>query len=119
MLELFTTGDFADWFAGLDDATAEDVATALDVIERLGPAEAPPGSREVLLWYEHPSMARFEASDSLAWDLEAYGAFRDYAAQVLKLLEAPRFVARLGRLGSHAAGRVLSAVRELKRAADP
>jgi hypothetical protein len=119
MLELFTSGDFADWFDELDDATAEDVATALDVIERLGPGESPPGSREALLWFEHASMARFVASDSLAWDVEAYGVFREYTAQVLKVLESPRFVARLGRLDSKAAGRVLAAVRELKRAADP
>jgi hypothetical protein len=55
MLQLLTTDAFADWFAALDDRAAEDVATALDVVERLEPAQAPPASRKSLLWYEHPT----------------------------------------------------------------
>jgi hypothetical protein len=91
MLQLLTTDAFGDWFAGLDDELAEDVATALDVVEQLGPSHSPPGSRESLLWYEHPSVSRFLPADSLAWDLEAWGSFRDYAKQVLAKLESPRF----------------------------
>jgi len=59
MLEPLTTDEFAQWFGGLDDQAAEDVATALEIVERLGPDEAAPGSRESLLWYEHPSVSRF------------------------------------------------------------
>src|SRR5262245_14329211 len=33
MLSVLTTDVFADWFAGLDDKAAEDVAAAVDVIE--------------------------------------------------------------------------------------
>jgi hypothetical protein len=119
MLQLLTSDVFAEWFAALDDKAAEDVATALDVVEQLGPTQAPAGSRESLLWYEHPSVSRFAPSDSLAWDLEAWGCFRDYARQVLEKLESPRFVSRLSRLGSKEATRVLKSIQRIKRAADP
>jgi hypothetical protein len=119
MLQLLTTDAFAEWFAALDDKAAEDVATQVDVVEQLGPAQAPPGSRESLLWYEHPSVSRFQTSDSLAWDLEAWGSFRDYAKQVLKKLESPRFVSRLSCLGTKEAATVLNSIRQIKRATDP
>ncbi len=119
MLRLLTTDVFAEWFAALDDKAAEDVATALDVVEQLGPAQAPPGSRESLLWYEHPSVSRFQRTDSLAWELEAWGCFRDYAKQVLQKLESPRFMSRLSRLGTKEAATVLKSIREIKRAVHP
>jgi hypothetical protein len=119
MLELLTTEHFATWFAALDDVAAEDVATALDVIGELGPERAPPGSRESLLWYEHASVAHFGLNDALAWDLEAWGAFRDYAKQVLARLESPRFTARLARLASAEAARVLKIIRRIRHATDP
>jgi hypothetical protein len=119
MLQILTTDVFADWFAALDDKSAEDVATVLDVVEQLGPAQAVPGSRESLLWYEHPIMARFEASDSLPWDLEAWGCFRDYAKQVLSKLESARFAARLSRLDTKTASKVVDAIKQIRRAIDP
>jgi hypothetical protein len=119
MLQLLTTDAFAEWFAALDDSTAEDVATALDVVEQLGPTQAPPESRELLLWYEHPSASRFLPSHSLAWDLEAWGSFHDYAERVRAKLESPRFVSRLSRLGPKEAARVLEAVAKIRRATDP
>ena len=39
-----------------NEADAEDVATALEVVEQLGPSRAAPGSRESLLWYEPSSL---------------------------------------------------------------
>jgi hypothetical protein len=120
MLQLLTTDVFAIWFEALDDKAAEDVATALDVVERLGLEKAPPESRESLLWYEHPSVSRFDAAKrSFAWDLEAWGSFHDYAKQVLAKLESPRFVSRLVRLGPKEAARVLDSIKGIKRASDP
>lgn len=119
MLELLTTEQFATWFAALDDGAAEDVATALEVIGELGPERAPPGSRESLLWYEHASVADFGLNGALAWDLEAWGAFRDYSQRVLAQLEAPRFTARLARLGGDQATLVLKTIGRIRRAVDP
>jgi hypothetical protein len=124
MLKMLTSDVFAEWFAALDDQAAEDVATALDVIEQLGPAKAPPGSRESLLWYEHPTVTPRMVpgtcvAASLSWDLEAWGCFRDYAKKVLAQLESERFAARLSRLGAQEAATVLSVVRQIKRATDP
>src|SRR5262249_10943668 len=119
MVRVLTTDVFADWFAVLGDKDAEDVATALDVIEELGPAKAPPGSRESLLWYEHPRVSRFQLADSLSWDLEAWGCFRDYAKRIVAQLESPRFEARLSRIGPKEAYAVLDAIKQIKRATDP
>jgi hypothetical protein len=119
VLHLLTTEEFAEWFAALDDAAAEDVATALEVVEQLGPARAAPGSRESLLWYEHPSASRFEDPYSIAWDLEAWGGFRDYVSQILRQLQSPRFASRLSRLGPDQAALVLKSVKQIKRVTDP
>jgi hypothetical protein len=118
-MQLLTTDEFAEWFAALDDAAAEDVATALEVVERLGHERAAPGSSELLLWYEHPSMARFEDEGSLACELDGWAAFRGYAGRVLKALESSRFVSRLSRLPSKEADAVLSAIKSIKSTFDP
>jgi len=119
MLELVTTEAFAEWFAALDDAAAEDVATALDLASELGPERTPPGSRELLLWFEHPCVADFAFANALAWELEEWGAFRGYAERVLAKLESPRFVARLAHLRGSESARVLKAVQRIRRLADP
>jgi hypothetical protein len=119
MLHVVTTDEFARWFAALDDALAEDVAAAVDVIEQLGPERAAPGSRESLLWYEHPSMALVGAQNPLAWSLEAWGTLRDYARQLLVKLESPRFASRLERLPAAQATAALRAVQRIRAAADP
>jgi hypothetical protein len=119
MLELLTTREFAGWFGSLDERSAEDVATALDVVERLGPEQAPPESRESLLWYEHDSATNFLTHDALAWALEGWGGFRDYARRVLAALESERFRARVAELDERRAARVMLALREIRRVADP
>jgi hypothetical protein len=119
MLHLLTTDEFAEWFASLGDADAEDVATALEVVERLGHERAAPGSSELLLWYEHPQVARFEDERSLAFELDAWACFRDYTGRVLDALESPRFAARMTRLGAKEADLVFAAVKSIKRATDP
>jgi hypothetical protein len=119
MLHVVTTEEFAQWFGALDDALAEDVAAAVDVIEQLGPERAAPGSRESLLWYEHPLMARINEQHPLAWELEAWGAVRDYARQLLVKLESPRFGSRLERLPAAQATAALQAVKRIRDVADP
>jgi hypothetical protein len=119
MLQLLTTDEFAEWFAALDDAAAEDVATALELVERLGHERAAPGSSELLLWYQHPTMMRQEDERSLASDLASWGCFRDYAGRVIEALEAPRFMARLSRLATKDAASVLHFIKSIRVAADP
>jgi hypothetical protein len=113
MLRLLTTDEFADWFGALGPSAAEDVATALEVVAELGPARAAPGSSESLLWYEGAGALPF------AWELEDWGAFRDYAQQIILALEGPRFTAKLMRLAPSEAARVFEAIERLKRLADP
>jgi hypothetical protein len=117
VLQVFTTDEFADWFAGLDDVRAEEVATALELVAELGALRAAPGSRESLLWYEDARL--FSRPGAVRWELEDWGAVRDYARRVLEALESPRFVARLTRLPPAQAASVFESVERLKRVADP
>jgi hypothetical protein len=119
VLRLLTTDDFAQWYAALGDPAAEDVATALEVVAQLGPAQAAPGSRESLLWYEHPALLSLPGPGSIAWELEDWGDFREYAHQILRAIESPRFTARLMRLLPGEAARVFESIEQLKRMADP
>jgi hypothetical protein len=119
VLSVLTTDEFAEWFATLDDPTAESVATAVEVVEQLGPQRAPPASRESLLWYEHPSVSCFEVPGSLSWQLEAWGAFREYARKALVQLESKRFVSRLMSLSPADAETVLRSIRRIRRVSDP
>lgn len=108
VLELLVSDEFAEWFAGLDEATAEDVATALEIIERLGPKQAAPGSSEWLLWYEH----RLPVEYSLV--MTEWAAFRDEVKTMVEHLESPRFAARLRGLGPHDAATVATAMHKIK-----
>jgi len=119
MLQILTTDEFAEWFASLADADAEDVATALEVVEKLGHERAAPGSSELLLWYERPGMPQNEKLHLLAFELDGWACFRDYTGRVLKALESPRFVARVSRLTTKNADAVFAAVAGIKRATDP
>ena len=120
MLQLLTTDEFAEWFAKLEDTAAEDVATAIDVVEQLGPEQAPKESSESLLWYEHPSLVgKMLGGDAFVKELDAWGAFHEYAFKVIQKLESARFVSRLGRLGSKEAEEVLECLRQIKAVADP
>jgi hypothetical protein len=119
VLRLLTTDDFAQWFAGLGDPAAEDVATALEIVAQLGPEKAAPGSRTSLLWYEHPSISHVPGPSWIVGELEDWGDFRDYAHQILQAIESPRFTARLMRLAPSEAARVFESIERLKRMADP
>jgi hypothetical protein len=118
MLTVLTTDDFAAWFDALDDGTAEDVATALEVIERLGPERAAPGTSEYLLWYEHPRL-QHHIPAGIDIKLHAWGAFYAYARRVLDQLESKRFMARLALLPTDDAQSVLHAVQRIRSVAVP
>jgi len=109
MLEIVTTDEFAAWFAALEDGAAEDVATALQMVEESGPRRAAPGSSEWLLWYEHPDAPEIVLVDDWA-------AFHDSAKRVVARLESPGFAAKLRALPSEEAGRVMIALDVLRTA---
>jgi hypothetical protein len=118
-VQIKTTDDFAEWFGALDDVTAESVAAAIDVVERLGSDRAAPGSGELLLWYEHPLSSDFLRPYSFAAELETWGPFREYVGRVLERLESPRFVARVMRLPLRDAETVLELVERIRRRVRP
>ena len=107
MLQLYTSEEFAAWFAELDDTVAEVIATALDVVQELGPGQSAPGSTEWLLWYGVPEAPHFG-------HLEQWSAFRDEAKRALEHLASPRFLARFARLGAPEAAHVSRAIEHIK-----
>jgi hypothetical protein len=109
MVDVLTTDEFAAWFAALDDGAAEDVATALEMVEKSGPRRAAPGSSEWLLWYEHPGAPEIVLVDDWA-------AFHDSAKEVVARLESPGFAAKLRALPTEEAGRVMIALDVLRMA---
>jgi hypothetical protein len=122
-VQLLTTDEFADWFTALDESAAEDVATTLEVIAQLGTEKEAPGSSEWLTWYEHPSLSARTplygpSSVDAAYQrfLNEWGAFNGYARRVVKHLESPPFVARVGGLAPPDAAAVTDAVARIKRA---
>jgi hypothetical protein len=122
MLKLLTTDEFAQWFATLDDDMAEDVATLLGIVEELGLGQAAPGSRETLLWYEHPLYRQRVSPVSMAGSaatIDGWIELHDYAKSILRALEAPRFTSRLARLDTKHSAAVFEHVKEIKRVTDP
>jgi hypothetical protein len=130
MLDLLTTDEFAEWFASLDDGPAEDVAATLEVITQLGTRTEAPGSSEWLTWYEHPSLyehlslsTRLRDSpahsppESMMKFLADWDAFNGYVRRVVKHLESPAFVARVGRLLPRDAAIVSDAIARIRKAA--
>jgi hypothetical protein len=109
MFEILTTDEFAAWFDALEDGAAEDVATALQMVEKLGPVRAAPGSSEWLLWYEHRDAPEFAVVDD-------WTSFHDSAKEVVARLESARFAATLRALPREEAGRVMLAINALKTA---
>ena len=107
MLEIHTTDEFAAWFDALDDGPAEDVATALELVEKLGPERVAPGSSEWLLWYEHR-----DAPDHVV--LDDWADFRDSTKGVVAQLESPKFAQKLSVLPREEARRVMVAVDAIK-----
>jgi len=89
MLEVLTTEEFAAWYAAQSDHDAEEVATALDVIARLGPITAAPESGEWVLWYEKAALSKEVAQ------IDGIATFGIVARQMLAHLASPRFRNRL------------------------
>jgi hypothetical protein len=124
MLDLLTTDGFAAWFSGLAEGPAEDVAATLEVIAQLGARTEAPGSSDLLLWYEHPSLASRRLPDTferltpeIVKFSQEYGRFNGYVRRVVKHLESPPFVARLSRLSPADAAAVADAVGRIRRLA--
>jgi hypothetical protein len=128
VLTLRTSDEFAGWFAALDQATAEDVATTLEVIAQLGPEKEAPGSSDWLTWYEHSSVSdrlrgllpyqhpRAPVNPALARFVREWGVFNGYARRAIKHLESPAFAARLRQLDATSAAAVAGAVARIKKA---
>ena len=122
-MHLRTSDDFAHWFTSLDQATAEDVATTLEVIIQLGPEREAPGSTEWVTWYEHPSLSsrlrdlhpHSFASPAFLRCVHEWGVFIGYTRRVVKHLESKSFVARVGQLSATEAAVVSDAVARIKK----
>ena len=97
MLEIRTTDEFAALVRRARRGPAEDVAAALEMVEKLGPVKAAPDSSEWLLWYEHLEAPEFVMVDDWA-------EFHDSAKEVVARLESPGFAAKLCALPARRGG---------------
>ena len=110
MLEILTTDEFASWYASLGDGVAEEVAIALEMIEKLGTARPLPGSSEWLLWYEDPAAPEIVIKDD-------WTAFHESTQSMVEALETPGFAVKLAALSSEEAAKVMLAIDALKAGA--
>lgn len=132
MFTLLTTEDFSAWYGALGDEDAEEVATGLELLSELLPDREPPGSRELLLWFQsssgNPQLdARFDddffafarrvqqlvqhlSSEPVQRKLRETDAERASAA-----IESIVKQARLQRMLHRQAGRRADALREVER----
>jgi hypothetical protein len=115
MLTLLTTDEFADWFAALNDASAEEVASGLELMRELGPERAPPHTRDLVLWYQAfpdgPLGCRWLEGDffNFSQRLRAFVSHLESAGVQRRLAEAP----------PEAQMRVSSALAEIRALAHP
>ena len=94
MRELLTTDEFANWFRGLDDPAAEEVAVAIELIASLGSERTVPHSSELLLWYQ--DLGPVDSRWGLSFD--AYLEFSRRVHGLLAHLQSPFVQGRLREL---------------------
>jgi hypothetical protein len=109
MYEITVTREFEAWFKGLEQGAAEQVATALEVLESAGPALDPIKSSPYLLWYDGLG----GGLPNLAWQIERWQRLRKTATaahhltlwqkEVVRALESPAFLGRLAKVDGAAA----------------
>jgi hypothetical protein len=116
MHDSIVTEEFARFFEALDEADAEEVATALDVLVEAVGTLGPGKATRLLLWYDGtraPAAPAFEARYAVDAVARVSGvlAFRQ---DVLRFLESEAFSARLARLDPAGAARALALVERIR-----
>ena len=81
MYEITVTREFESWFKALESNAAEQIATALEVLESAGPALDPVKASRYLLWYDGLANARIDT----AW-----------AERIIRLRETAKIAHRPG-----------------------
>jgi hypothetical protein len=119
MYEITVTKEFESWFKSLEPSDAEQVATALEVVESAGPALDPVKASPFLLWYDGVTGTSLsnEWTERLVRLRETAESARQLAAwqkEVVRSLESPAFLSRLAKLDRAAADRTFSAIERVK-----
>lgn len=118
MYDITVTPEFERWFEALEPGAAEQVATALEVLESAGPALDPVKDSRYLLWYdgvgEQASNGWTERLIKLHQTAEMARQLTLWQKEVVRCLESPAFTSRLTRLDRGAAHRALTAVERVK-----
>lgn len=110
MYEITVTPEFERWFEALEPCAAEQVATALEVLEAAGPALDPVKSSRYLLWYDGVTGGPVDTqwTDRLIKLRETAESARRlmlWQKEVVRCLEVPAFRAGLAKLDPGAAHR--------------
>jgi hypothetical protein len=116
MHDSIVTEEFARFFESLDEADAEEVASALDVLVEAGGALGPGRVSRLLLWFDG---TRAPGAPAVETELAVEALSRvstglDFRQDVLRCLESEAFSARLARLDSPTAARALALVERIR-----
>jgi hypothetical protein len=119
MYEITVTREFERWFEALESTAAEQVATALEVLESAGPALDPVKASRYLLWYDGVAGAPFdprwaERFIRLREAAETAQHLMLWQKEVVRCLESPAFLARLTQLDRETAHRTFMGIERVK-----
>ena len=104
MFEITVSTEFEHWYQALDAASAEQVASELNVLERLGPELDQVRASRLLLWFDGTSAAELPAvSPALLASTQQLEQLLRRRTEALHCLETPNFQARFLKLDAQRA----------------
>jgi hypothetical protein len=121
MFELTVSDEFARWFETLGAPVAEEVASLLDVLAKLGPGLDPVRASRLLLWFDGTGVESQAAPAALRLDLalieggQRLQELLSWQREITRCLEAPEFLARLSKLDHAQSAQVLERVGDLQQ----
>ena len=119
MYEITVTREFESWFKALEPNAAEQIATALDVLESAGPALDPVKASRYLLWYDGVAGAPIDTAWAerlirLRETAEIAHRLTLWQKEVVRCLESPAFLARMAKLDRSTAHRTFQGIERMR-----
>jgi len=120
MYEITVTREFESWFKALESNAAEQIATALEVLESAGPALDPIKASRYLLWYDGMTGAPIDAAWAqrlimLHETAESARQLTLWQKEAVRCLESPAFLARMAKLDRSTAHRTFESIERMRQ----
>jgi hypothetical protein len=121
MYEISVTREFESWFKALEPNAAEQIATALEVLESAGPALDPVKASRYLLWYDGVAGAPVDVKWAerfirLRQTAETARQLTLWQKEVVRCLESPAFLAHMAKLDRSTAHRTFLGIERMRSA---